>query len=116
MDLVRDVGLEIRDIRPEAEDLLLAFLEEPTEFSEEYLSKILSGLGLSADAAAAAKELLLWFGVLGIRRGDTGVTYIYNCNYEMPILKAILRKASASGGAILVVNPAFHEALELRTK
>ena len=46
-------------------------------------------------------------------RMDGAVTYIYNVNYEMPILKGIIRKLEEEG-LVYVVNPAFVPGLQIR--
>jgi hypothetical protein len=59
------------------------------------------------------ETILLWYGVLGVRRMDGAVTYIYNVNYEMPILRGIIRKLQDEG-LVYVVNPAFVPGLQIR--
>jgi len=44
---------------------------------------------------------------------DGAATYIYNVNYEMPILKGIIRKLEEEG-LVYVVNPAFVPGLQIR--
>ncbi|MHC4413165.1 MAG: hypothetical protein ACYSW6_09415, partial [Planctomycetota bacterium] len=58
-------------------------------------------------------DLLLWYGVIGLKREDEEVTYIYSVNYDIKRLKALIRKA-AGGEPVLYVNPAFWKGLEVK--
>ena len=51
--------------------------------------------------------------VLGVKRSDGSVTYIYDVNYEMPILTDIIRKLE-SDGLVYQINPAFAPGLQLQ--
>jgi len=66
-----------------------------------------------AEAIPRIVEVLLWYGVLGVRRLDRSITYIYSVNYEMPILRGIIRKLEGEG-LVYVVNPAFVPGLQMR--
>lgn len=114
-DLVREIGFEISDVFPEAENVLYAFIGEPQTVSSRELAKILELGGIPTPKVSEIVRLLLWFGVLGVKRADGSVTYIYNVNYEMPILTGIIRKLEPQGLAYLV-NPAFVPGLELRSE
>jgi hypothetical protein len=50
---------------------------------------------------------------MGIRGIDGAVTYIYSVNYEMAILRGIIRKLTEAG-LVYVVNPAFVPGLQVR--
>lgn len=112
-DLVYDIGLEIRDVFPEAEDVLYAFIESQASIAEQELGNLLSISNLPVDKNNYVIELLLWFGVLGVVRGQAEVVYIHNVNYDMHLLKGIARKLSSSG-LVYYINPAFWAALEVR--
>ncbi len=58
-------------------------------------------------------RVLLWYGVLGVKRPDGTVTSIYDVNYEMPILTGIVRKLE-SQGVSYEINPAFAPGLQLQ--
>jgi hypothetical protein len=53
--------------------------------------------------------------VIGVKRSDGTVTYIYNVNYEMPILKGFIRKLE-SGGLVYQINAAFVPGLQLQSE
>jgi hypothetical protein len=112
-DLVVDIGYEIRDVLPEAENVLYAFIDEPQTMPANELNALLVRGGLDNAKIPDIILILLWYGVLGVRQMDGAVTYIYNVNYEMPILKGIIRKLQEQG-LVYVVNPAFVPGLQIR--
>ena len=77
------------------------------------LKSLLSRAGIPPEKVPDIITILLWYGVLGVKRMDGAVTYIYNVNYEMPILKGIIRKLEDEG-LVYVVNPAFVPGLQIR--
>jgi hypothetical protein len=112
-DLVVDIGYEIRDVMPAAENILYAFIDEPQTIPANELESLLTRGGISVEQIPDIITILLWYGVLGVRRMDGMVTYIYNVNYEMPILRGIMRKL-LEHGLVYVVNPAFVPGLQIR--
>ena len=112
-DLVIDISYEIRDVMPEAENVLYAFIDEPQTMPVNELVALLTRGGIGMEKTADIIRILLWYGVLGVRRMDGTVTYIYNVNYEMPILQGIVRKLEEEG-LVYVVNPAFVPGLQIR--
>jgi hypothetical protein len=111
-DLIAEIGLEIRDVMPEAEDVLYAFIDVPSRMSESELTRLLASAGVSDDKRAAVVEMLLWYGVLGIVREDGDVEYVYSVNYDMRLLRARVRRAA--GQVMFSINPAFWPGLGLR--
>jgi hypothetical protein len=112
-DLVVEIGYEIRDVLPEAENILYVFIDEPQTLPANTLRTLLQQGGILAATIPDLIDILLWFGVLGVRRIDGTVTYIYTVNYEMQILKGVIRKLEAEG-LVYVVNPAFVPGLQIR--
>lgn len=112
-DLVVDIGYEIRDVMPEAENVLYAFIDEPQTLPASTLLSLLEQNGIASALIPSIINILLWYGVLGVRRLDGSVIYIYTVNYEMPILSGIIRK-SEHNGLVYVVNPAFVPGLQIR--
>jgi hypothetical protein len=110
-DLVVDIGYEIRDIMPAAANVLYAFIEQPPILAASKLIGLMEETGVSGQTEDVL-NVLLWYAVLGIRRADGATTYIYTVNYDMPILKAIMRKQE-SDGLVFVVNPAFVPGLQM---
>jgi hypothetical protein len=111
---VKDIGFEIRDIFPDAEDVLYSFIDEPQTLPAKELTGLLEKDGIPPASIDAIVRLLLWFGVLGVRRIDSTVTYIYSVNYEMQILSGIIRKLESQQGLVYVINPAFVSGLQIR--
>ncbi len=112
-DLVVDIGYEIRDVLPEAENVLYVFIDEPQTLPASNLYSVLERGSILPARIPDIVNILLWYGVLGVRRTDGTVTYIYTVNYEMPILKGIIRKLETEG-LVYVVNPAFVPGLQIR--
>jgi hypothetical protein len=112
-DLVVDIGYEIRDILPVAENVLYAFIDEPQTLPASAVYTLLARGGILPAQLNDIVNILLWYGVLGIKRVDGTVTYIYSVNYEMQILTGIIRKLDAQG-VVYVVNPAFVPGLQIR--
>lgn len=111
-DLVVDIGYEIRDILPAAENVLYAFIGEPQTLPAITVQTLLESGGILPAVVKDIVNILLWYGVLGVRRIDGTVTYIYSVNYEMPILTGIIRKLEAQG-VVYMVNPAFVPGLQI---
>lgn len=109
-DLVFEVGLEIRDILPEAEDLLYEFIESPHHIPEKRLTQILGRY--TEQLRGALLENLLWYGFLGVVRLTGEVDYIYTVNYDMKMLNAIAAKLENTG-LVYCINPAFWSGLQV---
>jgi hypothetical protein len=112
-DLVRDIGYEISDVLPEAENVLYAFIGESQTLSATTLKSLLEQSGMPASKIDDIVRVLLWYGVLGVKRSDGSVTSIYDVNYEMPILTGIVRKLE-SQGVSYQINHAFAPGLQLQ--
>jgi len=113
-DLIRDIGLEMRDVTPALEDVLYAFIEAPRRLSSVELAKLLKIVEDSgAEMIEKIKEALLWYGVLGVVRDAEEVTYIYDLGYNMDYLKAIIKREQEKG-VLYAVNPAFWSGLGIK--
>jgi hypothetical protein len=102
-DLVFEIGLEIRDILPEADGILYRFINAPALLTYEGIAERLA-CG-SQQLLDAIVENLLWYGFLGSAADDGTRDYIYNVNYDMNMLKAIIERRGDR--AQYGVNPAF---------
>lgn len=111
-DLVLEADRELADVVPAAKGLLYEFVEEPSEFSGEDLSLMLQVHGITEDVIERVIDLLLYLGFLGIRVADSEARYIYDCGYDLAILRAVHRKNRSRSSFVL--NPAFWPALEVR--
>ena len=112
-DLLTEVSLEIRDVLPEAKNVLYEFIDSPARLSAGELGALLDKVSTSGPERDAFVELLLWYGALGVVRSNGEVTFIYSVNYDIKRLKAIIGKL-AETGVIYVINPAFEAALEVK--
>ncbi|HEV7240545.1 MAG TPA: hypothetical protein VGQ36_15005 [Thermoanaerobaculia bacterium] len=112
-DLVVDIGYEIRDVLPTAEHVLYAFINEPQVLSTGEVVRILGTAGIEPAEVPNIIETMLWYGLLGVNRPDGSVVHIYDVNYDMPILRGMIRKFDAQGISYRV-NPAFISGLQMR--
>ena len=111
-DLVTEIGLEIRDVLPEAENLLYEFLGVNVRIPSDELDMIMCRVSSSPEQRRSFVDIFLWYGVLGLVRLDGCVTYIYSVNYDSARLKGIARQLQATG-LVYEVNPAFIPGLEV---
>jgi hypothetical protein len=56
-------------------------------------------------------ELLIWYGVVGIVRGQGDPTYIYHHNYNIGLMMGII---SRDQDFLYYINPAFWKGLAIR--
>lgn len=112
-DLLSEVNLEIRDVLPEAENVLYQFIDSPAKLTASELNALLDNVSDSDAERDAFVELLLWYGALGVIRLSGDTTFIYSVNYDMNILRGIIRKLGDTG-ITYAINPAFAAALEVR--
>jgi hypothetical protein len=111
-DLVSQISLELEDVFPGGEDTLLVFIEAPRLLDEAQLHERIARTKLPEDKREDLIRLLLWYGVIGILRKTGEETYIYNVNYEMKKLSALI-SARPSKDLVYVVNPAFWRGLDI---
>lgn len=110
-DLLVDIGYEIRDLSPDAEDILYAFIDCEPVLSRSTINKHLEDFGLEDDELDSVFDLLLWYGFIGVKVNSTDTKYIYNFHYSMQVLTGMLKKQGAT--ASFVVHPAFWPALQI---
>jgi hypothetical protein len=111
-DLVSEINLEIRDVVPEAEDVLYHFIGSGKIFTGVALEEMLIREGRTAAQIPQILDVLLWHGVLGVVLMDGKVQYIYDANYNMKILKAQISKLESQNvRSTFQINPAFWSAL-----
>lgn len=109
-DLVSEVNLEIRDVMPEAENLLYHFIGGKKIISQTDLEILLLMEGRETESIADLLLLLYWHGALGLVWQDGHVEYIYDVNYNMRLFSAQIEKMRQVG-VMFQVNPAFWPAL-----
>ena len=112
-DLVANIGFEIRDVFPEAKDILYELIELPRHVQSKELTTLFAQKGFNEKQQGEIINLLLWYGVLGFVRDDSEVTYIYSVKYDMKKLKALIGK-KLPNHVVYYINPAFWRGLEIR--
>lgn len=108
-DLLTDINLEIRDIFPQAGDILFAFITSKSEMSLETLKQTIENQTKDNSITDRIIDLLLWYGFIGIKRDEHETIYIYSINYSLQILKSLISKKSAE--VIFVINSGFWSSL-----
>lgn len=114
-DIVNEVGLEIRDIFPEATDLLYEFLEARPWLNLKDLYEILAKTQVPPDKRQKLIELLCWFSFLGVvRQKGTEIeeVYIYNVHYDMKKLRRLANDFSDES-TVYSVHVSFWPFLEI---
>jgi hypothetical protein len=111
-DLVEDIDLEIRDVFPDSENLLYAFIGAPYRMTMDDICSILIDSGVTSDSVLDAIDVLLWYGFLGLAGNGTEPQYIYSVTYNMHVLRGIHSRL-AKKGAIYTINPAFWSGLQV---
>ncbi len=106
--LVSDFAFEIRDISGLHQDLLYRFIGKPQLLTAKEISDLVDGLHDHLDTKQII-ELLLWYGFLGVAKGDQNSLYIFDCGYDFRRLKAEL--PAKMDDALYSVNPAFLKGL-----
>jgi hypothetical protein len=105
-DLLQGLEFEIRDIDPQYELLPYLFIECPIQMSAQEVEDLLvASLGPEADLERA-KQLLLWYGFLGVESA-AGTVYSYQAHYNLARLVVPLK----TGRGKFVVHPGFRKAL-----
>lgn len=111
-ETIKEIGLEIRDVLPDAGDVLYAFLGEHREMSRSHIFALIEKNVGSTDSTTVIFTMLLWHGVLGLRRSPEQVTYIHDVNYDIRRLNGLIQKF-ANGDPVICINPALWAGLEI---
>ena len=112
-DLISEVALEIRDVFPQAEDILYAFVGCPRTVSHSDFLARLRSAGIDDESLPKVQDLLLWFGFVGLDRTDAFTKYIFTYNYDMKRFRAAL-KAIPEPNRCYQINEAFWAGLEIQ--
>jgi hypothetical protein len=110
-DLIYDIGFEIRDVLPAAEDVLYQFLGSTSEVRSTDLLLMIE-LNHPAGTAQRVIDILIWYGVLGVVRSSGEAAYIHTVNYDVKRLRAML-EAQHESERRFHINPAFWAGLEV---
>ncbi|CAG9262432.1 conserved hypothetical protein [Burkholderia diffusa] len=105
-DLISEISLEMRDVDPSLENVLYGFIGANKQFGEERLDEILSAAEVVSEKLSAVKDILFWFGFLGVVWPSGEVKYIYSVNYDMRLFKGAIQN-QRSAGVLYQINEAF---------
>lgn len=108
-DIGNEIGLEIRDVFPQAEDILYCFIGSPPILTVQQVKGCLAESRICDADHENLMEILMWFGFLGVRqKGATefSETYIYDVYYDMKKLRRLARNL-AQEQMELSIHPAF---------
>jgi hypothetical protein len=116
VDLITEIDFEIRDVFPEGENILYAFIGANAILNQKEIEDRLKDNGIGSLRIDRVIDVLLWFGVLGVVEGDGKIDYIYSVHYDMGLLNALRQRKKSGGGIAFHINPAFWEALRIRVQ
>ena len=109
-DVISDISYEIRDVYPDAEDIIYEFIGAHKIMAEDVLMEIVRRK-VGSDKINEVVHILLWHGFLGIHNGSQDPTYIFNSNYNMKIISSLSEKKRMDNELAYVINPAFWHSL-----
>jgi hypothetical protein len=115
-DVARDVGLEMRDVFPLAEDIIYCFIDASARLTLGRVYECLGEYKFPERQFEKLVEMLLWFGFLGVvRKGEPEEEpfFIYDVYYD---IKKLRRLAGDFGvlEAKLAIHKAFWPFLSVR--
>ena len=116
-DIGNEIGLEIRDVFPEAVDILYYFIGSAPWISLSQVKESLKSSPVKSQDWPRLIEILLWFSFLGVLRqdgtGNVEETYIYDVFYDM---KKLLHLGGGlrDDGLELCIHRAFWPFLEIK--
>jgi hypothetical protein len=113
-DLGNEIGLEIRDVFPEANDILYSFLGCPSVMTLSQIHDRIEHGGVVPENRAKLIEILLWFAFFGLVEETRGVLYSYSVFYDMKKLRR-LAKDYRDDNQQFTIHPAFRPFLEIGT-
>jgi hypothetical protein len=115
VELASNIGFEIRDVYPNAPDILFEFIGCGRRLLRSNLDALLLKNGIPAEECEKFIDLLLWYGVLGPIGIDDVAHYVFDQRYELRKLKAVHAHLQEGADPSYEINPAFWAALEIDT-
>lgn len=112
VELLTNIGFEIRDVFPSAGDILYEFLETPVQLAGHEILEA-AGRSVGEEKREELFERLLWYGIFGVVRDHDQVTYIHDARYDMRRLLGLVSHRGKED-ATFRLNPAFWKALEAK--
>src|SRR6266542_1058256 len=89
-DISHEVGLEIRDVFPQAEDIFYYFIGSPNYLSLSDIYEYLKHAPIARRSYNRLIEILMWFafiGVVAFKDTEPQEIYIYDIYYDVKKLK-----------------------------
>jgi hypothetical protein len=105
---VKEADAEIRDVLPEAANILYNLVGEDSLLSRDKLFALFPDACRSHELSERLFDLLLWSGLIGFHESSERTVYIYDVGYNLKMLKALASKATS---ALFRINPAFEAGL-----
>jgi len=112
-DLIADLSHEIRDVYPQGEDVLYAFIGLDHELSDDELRLALIEAKVPDSDSDHLIKILLWYGFLGCLDDSGEPKFIHDVAYNPKLLDAY-RKKRASNVKNFAISPAFWPALGIK--
>ena len=116
-DLGNEIGLEIRDVFPQADDILYSFLGASRRLTLREFYERFEQSAIPKDRYADLLEILLWFAFIGLVQpggvDGTTVLYSYSVFYDLKKLRR-LGKNYSDDTTVLAIHPAFWRFLEAK--
>jgi hypothetical protein len=108
IDVLTDVEFEMNDISPGAGDVLYGFIDAKRVLSRDEVMSLIEQTVVDQEKSMGIRDLLLWYGFLGVHVDSDETRYIYDFSYSMRMLTGYLK---SKPGCHFAVNPAFNRAL-----
>jgi hypothetical protein len=112
-DVGNEIGLEVRDVFPQANDILYCFLGAPTRMPLVAVHDRFREAHVPENAFSALMEVLLWFAFFGVVVPDKETQYSYTVFYDMKKLRKLAGDLS-NPDTVFTIHPAFRPFLEIQ--
>ena len=99
--VLEDFDRELVDVVPNVEQLLFDVAQIGTKMSLNDLKKTICQKVTEPPMVETIIDVLIWTGCIGVQ-GSTGVTYISDCGFKRPYIRALLKDPDAK---IIVFHP-----------
>ncbi len=104
-DALVDLSLELRDVRPELADAPYAFIGKSAHLSHSDVTIALANVRIAFDQIEKARELLLWFGFLGLCVFPDEERFSYQYEHNVRKMKSGINEFT------YCIHPAFRQSL-----
>lgn len=114
IQLIDNVGLELRDINPKYENLIYQFIDREPTLNRSTIRKIIKNFLKKEnldEEEQSILDLLLWFGFFGVENESGGTKFIFDIDYNMNMLRALSAREGTS--ASFVIHAAFRYGLAI---